>query len=156
MPISLVNADVKIASKTLALRVRNVIHERVHPDQTAYMKDSYIGKSIRIVDDIPEYRECNEVPGIPFSADFGKVFDSMDHAFILVLEKFGFGPVFNNSVKTLFTGAESCMMNNGQSTRYFALGRGTRQRDPVSGYLFILALEILLIRIRGITWLKFS
>ena len=51
-PISLINVDAKIASKALALRVRNVIHELVRSDQTAYVKTGYIGESIRIVDDI--------------------------------------------------------------------------------------------------------
>ena len=48
--ISLINVDVKITSKALALRVRNVIHELVCSDQTAYVKDCYIGKSMLIVD----------------------------------------------------------------------------------------------------------
>ena len=74
-PISLINIDVKIASKALALRVRNVMHEHVYSDQTAYVKDRYIGESICIVDDILEYTECNQVPGILFSADFEKAFD---------------------------------------------------------------------------------
>ena len=121
-PISLINADVKIASKALALRVRNVIHELVHSGQTAYVKDRYIGDSMRIIDDILEYTESNEVPIILFSADFEKAFDSIDHTFILAApEKFGFGPDFISSVKTLFTGAESYVMNNGHSTGYFPL-----------------------------------
>ena len=133
----------------MALRVRNVMHELVHSDQTAYVKDRYIGESIRIVDDILEYTECSQVSGILFSEDYQKAFDSTDHTFILVvLEKYGFGTDFINTVKTLFTGAESCMMNNGHSTGYFPLERGTRQGDPVSAYMFILALEILFIRIR--------
>ena len=62
-----------------------------------------------------EYTECSEVPGVLFSADFKKAFDSIYHTFILVvLEKYGFGPDFINSVKTLFTGAESCVMNSGR------------------------------------------
>ena len=65
------------------------------------MKARHICESIRIVDDILEYTEFIEVPGILFSADFEKAFDSIDHTFILVvLEKFGFGPDFIHAVKT--------------------------------------------------------
>ena len=39
-------------------------------------------------------------------------------------------------------------MNNGSSTGYFYRERGTCQGDPISAYLFILALEILFIHIR--------
>ena len=40
-------------------------------------------------------------------------------------------------------------MNNGKSTGYFSLNRGKRQGDPLSSYLFILALETLFVSIRS-------
>ena len=40
-------------------------------------------------------------------------------------------------------------MNNNFSTGYFALERGTCQGDPLSAYLFILALEVMFIEVRN-------
>ena len=40
-------------------------------------------------------------------------------------------------------------MNNGTSTGYFKLERGTRQGDPPSPYLFVLALKTLFIQVRS-------
>ena len=50
--------------------------------------------------------------------------------------------------KVLFKSAQSCVMNNGFSTGYFALGRVVRQDDLLSAYLFLLAIEVTLIRVR--------
>ena len=79
-PISLINVDTKIASKRLASRVKKVLSSLIHSDQTAYVKDRYIGESIRLISDILEYTDSNEIKAILFSADFEKAFDSIDHS----------------------------------------------------------------------------
>ena len=79
-----------------------------------------------------------------------KTFDFVDHTFLLcVLRKFGFGNNFVKLVKIILNRQESCIMNNGHSTGYFALSSGTRQEDPISAYLFILVMEVLFIQIHS-------
>ena len=83
--ISLINVDVKIASKAIAARMKNVLSNIVKYDQTAYVKGRYTGESIRLISDIIEYTENNDVPGVLFSADFEKAFDSVEHSFIFAV-----------------------------------------------------------------------
>ena len=148
-PISLINVDAKIASKAIALRIKKVIGKLIHWDQTAYVGNRNIGESVRLISDILEYTDENDIEAILFSADFEKAFHSVEDSFIIsILRAFEFLPDFIQWVKTFFKNVEGCVMNNGSSTGYFPLERGTRQGDPISAYLFILALEILLIQIR--------
>ena len=50
---------------------------------------------------------------------------------------------------TLFRSSESCVVNNGLSTGYFALEIGTCQGDPLSANVFILAIEVMFIEVRS-------
>ena len=143
------HVDVKTASKALATRVKKVIPKLIAVDQTAYVKGRFTGESIRVINDLIEHIEREGDEGILFSTDIEKAFDSVDHTFLFsALEKFGFGFEFIKWIETLLSNTQSCVMNNGCSTGYFDLERGTRQGDLLSAYLFILVFEILLIQIR--------
>jgi len=51
-PISLLNTDYKIVTKTIASRISKVLPKLIHEDQTGYVKDRNIGQNIRLVKDI--------------------------------------------------------------------------------------------------------
>ena len=88
--------------------------------------------------------------GFLLAMDIEKAFDSLDHNFLVfTLEKYGFGKNFILWPKILLRDQNSCVINGGTTTKYFSLVRGARRGDPISAFLFILALEILSILIKS-------
>ena len=113
------------------------------------MNEWFIGESNRLIDDVLKVCDMQNLSSYLFTVDFEKVFDSLNRNFsITVLKKYGFGDDFIDWILILFNSQESCVINGGHSTKYFPLERGARQGDPISAYLFVLALEIFFILIK--------
>ena len=111
--------------------------------QTAYVQNRCIGETGRLISDILDISDKLNIDGYLVTANIEKAFDSLDHEFFLVvLKKFGFGNYFIDWIKMLLTNQESCVINGGSTLSYFKLVKGARQRNPISLYLFIIALEI--------------
>ena len=110
----------------------------------------YIGENTRLINDMMQYTEENNIPGLLLSVDFKKAFDSVFWPFIYkVMEFFGFGnsiipwiKLFNNNVKL-------SVNQNGNLSSFFNIGCCCRQGDPVSIFLYTLCAEILGIMIRN-------
>ena len=149
-PISLLNTDYKIATKTLANRMKKVLHNIIINNQTGFLKGRYIGENIRTIFEVIEYLNDEDKPGLIFFADFEKAFDSIDHNFILkTLAHFNFGDSFINWIRLFYLDAQSCVINNGYMSEFFDIKRGVRQGCPLSPYLFILTIEILYMSVKA-------
>ena len=142
--------DYKIIFKALALRLKKVLPNLILPQQTAYVENRFIGESGRLIANTIEITVILNKERFLVTTDIEKAFDSFDHTFLIsALKKFGFGNHFVNWIETLISKQESCVINGGNTTQYFHLERGVRQGDPISAYIFILALEVLSFLVRN-------
>ena len=148
-PISLLNIDYKILSKVLAGRLEQYLPKLIHSDQTGFVNGRYIGQNIRLLSDIMEFSDSKRFQGIFLFVDFEKAFDTLEWSFISkTLEVFNFGSNFKKWFTVLYKGVQSSVLNGGFMTNYFEITRGVRQGCPLSPSLFILAVELLALKIR--------
>ena len=138
----MLTVDSKITSKALSEKSKEVLSDLISSQQTTYVKNRHIGESGKLISDVTEITKTKNI-GFLVTMDIEKAFDSLDHNFLIyTLEKYGFGQNFTLWVKILPEGQELCVIDGCKTTKYFLLGRGVRQSDPISAFLFILALEI--------------
>ena len=116
----MLNVDIKILSKALAKRLKEVLPCLISAQQTAYVQNRNIGESGRLISDIIEIANTRQMEGFLVTMDLEKAFDSLDHKFLIsVLKKFGFGQNFISWIEIILKNQESCVINGGTTTKYF-------------------------------------
>ena len=147
-PISLLNIIYKIASASIANRLKTILNDIISDSQNGFLDGRYIGESTRLVYDIIHHCEKSQKDGLLLLIDFEKAFDSVSWSFLYSTFKFfNFGDsilswlrLFNNEVKAYFSQCGSKTIN---------IQRSCRQGDLIASYHFLLCAEILDIMLKG-------
>ena len=101
-----------------------------------YVKNRHIGESRRLISGVIEIAKIKKLEGFLVSVDIEKAFDSLDHNFLVFTrKKYGFGENFSKRAEVLcykrrynYKIFPTCVLPQ------------VRQGDPISAFLFMLAL----------------
>ena len=73
-PLALLDVVYKIASGAVANRFKQILDVIINKDQTGFLKGRYIGENTRLIYDLMNHTEQNNIPGAGFTNDLSKDF----------------------------------------------------------------------------------
>jgi ribonuclease HI/exonuclease III len=141
-PLTLLNTDYKLYTKTIATKLGQVAKDLIDEDQGGFIPGRGLYDHTRTSHEVIEYCELIDFEGCVLSLDQEKAYDKIDHRYLwIVLEKYGFPEKFINHVRQLYLSAKTTVMVNGVLPKPIRIDRGVRQGDPMSCILYNLAIE---------------
>ncbi|XP_072074464.1 uncharacterized protein [Arachis hypogaea] len=143
-PIALCNVIYKCLSKILVKRIKPTLNERIAPNQSSFIPSRLIHDNIIIAKEM--VHTMGKMKGknsfMAIKIDFEKAYDRLNWCF---LEKccleYGMSEKTISIIMQCVSSVSFKILWNGEKLDMFKPSRGLRQGDPLSPYLFVIAMD---------------
>ncbi|XP_058776499.1 uncharacterized protein LOC131650805 [Vicia villosa] len=149
-PICLVGSLYKILPKMLAARIKKVMGSLISCNQSAFVPGRNMLDVVLLVNEVIDWAKQNKSSCLLLKVDFEKAYDSLSWNFLRdMLVRMGFGKRWLMWMDACIFSSHFSVLVNGSATRDFRVYRGLRQGDPLSPFLFVIAMEALTALVRN-------
>jgi hypothetical protein len=141
-PICLVSSLYKILSKVLADRLKKVLGKLIDKVQSAFLSKRQIFDGVLVINELVDLAKQRDDNCLLFKVDFERAYDTVSWKFLeYMMERMGFADTWMRWIRSCVCQSSMSVLVNGSPMADLSVGKGLRQGDPLSPFLFLIVAE---------------